>query len=409
MGEIRNIQLINTREGVYSLTINNILLHSMYYPLKEAYNYAKYRESQLKNKKHIVIYGVGLGYHIWEMLKFIDANSIVEVYDIDDEIFDVGMKYGVIKEILNDSRVNIVHGYNENILSCFSSSIKNSDSFIVFKPEIKVMPKQFEDFKGVMDRFEIGITEFVRHGRMAKKNVELNNKVECEMIDDFYHKYDFHGKSIVIAASGPSLNLNLEKLKKIRDKVVIFAVGSSLKILMNYGIKPDMVTIIDPQEIVYNQFQGFENLDVPLCFLSTASNLAVTKYNGPKYKFYNSKENSEGTIIETGKSVATAALNIAIKGRAETIIFIGQDLAFINDKSHADNYVNDTITLGDEIAKKVEGVGGATLKTTEGWLYFKKWIEDKIFENPQIKFINCSSGARIKGTIEKDLSFIIND
>ncbi len=409
MEKARNIQLINTGEGVYSLSINNILIHSMYYPLKEAYNFAKYRENQLKNKNHIVIYGVGLGYHIYEMLKLISNDSVVELYDVDEEIIEIGLKYGLLEEILKDQRVKFVHGYTGDILTSFSKSIKNSDSFIVFKPEIKVMPKQFEDFKGVMDRFEIGITEFVRHGRMAKKNMELNNKVECEMIDDFYNKYDSHGKPIVIVASGPSLNLNLEKLKSIRDKVVIFAVGSSLKLLMNYGIKPDMITIIDPQEIVYNQFQGFENLDVPLCFLSTASNLAVTKYNGPKYKFYNSKENSKGTIIETGKSVATAALNIAIKGRAETIIFIGQDLAFINDKSHADNYANETITLGDEIAKKVEGIGGTTLKTTEGWLYFKKWIEDKIFENPQIKFINCSSGARIKGTIEKDLSFIIND
>ena len=59
MEKARNIQLINTGEGVYSLSINNILIHSMYYPLKEAYNFAKYRENQLKNKNHIVIYGVG--------------------------------------------------------------------------------------------------------------------------------------------------------------------------------------------------------------------------------------------------------------------------------------------------------------------------------------------------------------
>jgi hypothetical protein len=49
------------------------------------------------------------------------------------------------------------------------------------------------------------------------------------------------------------------------------------------------------------------------------------------------------------------------------------------------------------------------LSTTAGWLYFKKWIEDKIAANPQISFINCSEGARINGTIEMQLDKIILD
>lgn len=403
MKKNRNIQLLNTRDKVYSVAVNNILLHSMYHPLKEAFNFAKYRSNDVNNKNHIVIYGVGLGYHVLELLKTINEKSTVDLFDIDDEMVEVAMQYGVLKEILNDSRIRFFHGYNEEIMSKLSLSIKSSDAFIVFKPAIRVLTQEYINFKEAMDRFEIGVIELERHGNIAQENFTLNSKIQYNTIEKFYENYNVKDKTVVIVAAGPSLSLNIQKLKKIREKVLVFAVGSALRPLMNAGIKPDMITIIDPQEIVYNQIQGYENLDIPLCFLSTASNLTVTKYEGPKFMFYNSKTENENVIIETGKSVATAALSIAIKGQANTIIFVGQDLAYLNNKAHCDDYVHDDYTINSNLTKKVEGIDGSLLNTTAGWMYFKKWIEDKISENSQVKFINSSAGARIKGTIELGL------
>lgn len=402
MAENRDIQLLNTREEAYSLVVNNILLHSMYYPLKEARNFAKYRTEEISNKKHIVIYGVGLGYHVIELLNLIDEKSTVYLFDVDEEIVEIAMEYGVLKDILKDNRINFFHGYNDEIMSKLSASIKESDTFIVFKPALRVLSKEYTSFKEAMERFEIGVIEFERHGEIARENSILNSKTPYNTIEKFYENYNIKDKAVVIAAAGPSLSLNIEKLKKIREKVVIFAVGSALRALMQAGIKPDMITIIDPQEIVYNQIQGYENLDIPLCFLSTASNLTVTKYEGPKFIFYNSKTENENIIIETGKSVATAALSIAVNGGASSVIFLGQDLAYLNNKSHCDDYAHGDY-VSSILTKKVEGVDGSIINTTAGWLYFKKWIEDKIAQNPQIKFINCSAGARIKGTIEMKL------
>lgn len=404
----RNIQLLNTKEEAYSLAVNNILLHSMYYPLKEAYNFAEYRAYEIKNKNHIVIYGVGLGYHIIELLKLIDEKSIVDLFDIDEEIVEIAKEYGVLKEILKDNRIRFFHGYSEKFMSSLSECIKQSDDFIVFKPALRVLVKEYTSFKEAMDRFEIGVIELERHGKLAQENLVLNNKIQYNTIEKFYESYNIKDKAVVIVGAGPSLSLNIEKLVKIRNKVNIFAVGSALRPLMRASIEPDMVTIIDPQEIVYNQIQGYENLDIPLCFLSTASNLTITKYNGPKFKFYNSKTENENIIIETGKSVATAALSIAIKGGANPIIFVGQDLAYLNNKAHCDDYTHGDYVISS-LAKKVKGVDGSMLNTTAGWLYFKKWIEDKIAQNPQIRFINSSAGARIKGTIEMNLEKIFKN
>ncbi len=36
-------------------------------------------------------------------------------------------------------------------------------------------------------------------------------------------------------------------------------------------------------------------------------------------------------------------------------------------------------------------------------MYFKRQIEKEIEQNPNVRFVNCSKGARIKGTVEMDL------
>lgn len=169
---------------------------------------------------------------------------------------------------------------------------------------------------------------------------------------------------------------------------------------MKNGLEPDMVCITDCQEIVYEQFRGYENLSIPLCFLNTASHLAVSKYNGPKYIFYNQLKD-QNTVIDTGKSVATAILSIAIKGGANPIVFVGQDLAFVDNKTHTASYTEmysiDNTVSEDGNYKKVLGVDGTYLKTTTSLLNFKYWIEKAIALNPGIRFINASKGAQIKG------------
>ncbi len=171
----------------------------------------------------------------------------------------------------------------------------------------------------------------------------------------------------------------------------------------------------DYSEIVYNQIKGFENLDIPLCFLSTASRWAMANYNESKHMFYNEENHSNDVIINTGKTVAIPTIDIAVKGGAKEIILVGQDLAFVNNKTHTDSFnesykdINLTNEVKGEVSlfKKVEGVTGEILYTKSEYLNFKYYLELEIEHNPQVKFINCSSGARIKGTKEMKLDKII--
>lgn len=57
--------------------------------------------------------------------------------------------------------------------------------------------------------------------------------------------------------------------------------------------------------------------------------------------FYNDENDIDDIVINTGKTVAIPTMDIAVKGGAKEVLLVGQDLAFINNKSHTD-YINES-------------------------------------------------------------------
>lgn len=399
----RKIEFIDTKEKNKTVRVDSMFIHSKYYPQSEAVTFLDNNRKIYEGKNEVVVYGIGLGYHINELLKRIKFDTKVYIFDVDFELFEITKSYELIIKILEDKRVKFYCGYSKEILYEFSQKINKVNDILIFKPAFKCIPEKYNEFKNIINGYELGKTGIKKNELLMNENEKFNENLKCNSIDKFFDKFNFNGETVIIVSAGPSLDENLEKLKSVSKKnVKIFVVGSALKALLNNEIKPDMVCIIDPNEIIYNQIKGCEELDIPLCFLSTASNLTISNYKGPKYIFYNDLRNNN-IVINTGKSVATAILSIAIKGNANKIIFLGQDLAYIGNKSHCDLYPYNSGIPGNGGFKQVESVDGKMLQTTDVLLYFKHWIEKTIKQNTHIRFINCSNGARIEGTENCDL------
>ena len=60
----------------------------------------------------------------------------------------------------------------------------------------------------------------------------------------------------IVVAAGPSLNKNIDELKRAKGKAFIIAVDTAIKPLLKKGIIPDMFAIVDgkkPIELVQNE------------------------------------------------------------------------------------------------------------------------------------------------------------
>ncbi|WP_425448034.1 6-hydroxymethylpterin diphosphokinase MptE-like protein [Dethiothermospora halolimnae] len=378
--------------------INNSqnFIHSKYNPRREAKRFAN---NQLKSReKTNIIYGFGLGYHIEEILKLLDNKNKLYVFELNLQIFKLALKLRDLSKLLLDSRLILIVDNNEKTLaSKMKPLLKENRKFISYSPSVKAIPNQYNKFKFIMENWNLKKNLKIKWEDLMNENYKKNIKNKDKDIKDLFNKYN--NKPIIIVSAGPSLNKNKHLLKKINKKTFIFSVGSALKPLLKADIRPDMFCIIDPQDITYNQIKGFEDLDIPFVYMDTASAYTVSKYNGPKYIANSTKEETDNKTIDSGGSVATAVMDMAIKFGGNPIVFVGQDLAYTNNKHHADGtmYDKDDVKSLSNM-RKIRGQNGEVLDTTLGLLSFKHWIENKIIDNPSVNFINATEGgAYIEG------------
>jgi hypothetical protein len=386
------LQIINNEQDNKKVT----LLHSKYNPKKEAEQFASNQCNG--NKKINILYGFGLGYHVEKILQKIGNSDILYVIDLNLEVFRIALENNNLEKVLKDNKLKLIITEDEKYISTKLSELLDLNAeFTAYPPSIKTIPNKYKYFKFIIENWNIKKSLNEKWVNLLKENHHKNKHLKSENVGMLFNKYN--NKPIIIVSAGPSLNNNKHLLKQLVGKALIFAVGSALKPLLVAGIKPDLFCIIDPQDVTYKQIEGYEDIDIPLVYLNTASAYTVSKYRGPKYVAFNDSRYllDDNYIIDSGGSVATAIMDMAIKFGGNPIVFVGQDLAYINNKHHADGkmYGGKETLKSLPNMRKVEGQNGKMLDTTLGLISFKYWIENKIKDNRNIEFINCSEGGAI--------------
>lgn len=393
-------ELEKAKNGNYTLKYDGKYIHSKYNPIKEAGQFIN-SNVELLQKDKILVYGIGLGYHINEILK--NTQGIIYLFEWNDKLIQYCKK--VNKDIFENKSVRLIDKSNNDFYKLLSKILGETKDLFIHKPSLETIKEENEELYNLLNDFSIKkqLVEINKESsHKYDENYKLNIKINYNKITKFIEYIKSKDKPIIITAAGPSLDTQLQYLRKNRKKFIVFTVGSALRTVIESKIYPDAIFLIDGGEQIKNQFIGFENLNIPLCFSAYASNEAISIYNGPKYIF-NDKDDSKYEV-DTGGSVAVAALSIAVKCNPKEIIFLGQDLALIEGKNHVTLYEkmhNDRKECEYRLIE-VDGVDGEKVKTMRAYILFRNSIERIIKANTNIRFINCSKGIVIKGTQSVD-------
>jgi len=405
------IEIEKTKCELMTIKYNNKYIHSKYDPIREAEQLVD-ANIKLLSKSIIVVYGLGLGYHIDAIVKKMNSKSIVYVFEYTMDLVTC------CKEINNSvfkyDNVNIIGRDDAKFYEKLAEYLGKAGDIIIHRAALETIKFTNESLYNLIDDYSLMKQSTENNEeliKLGKENFEFNTKQNYKLINRFIDLYKNSNKPYVITASGPSLDNDLELLKENREKFNIISVGSSLRALMNKGIKPDAIVILDGKKIVKKQFEGYENEEIPLCFSAKASRWAVSDYKGHKYIFNITDDDNDNIMIETQETVAVSAMDIAVKCGAKKIILLGQDLAFIGNKSHTEVFEK-TYGFKDNDANRnkirtIKGVDGNRVNTAQGYIRFKFKIEWLIRKNTHVKFINCSKGAFIDGAEHMSLSDFI--
>lgn len=391
-----------TSTGSYTVKIEkgntNFYLNSNNNPYEEAMLFAdQYINTEADT---YLVFGLGLGYHIRALAEKSPETNII-VYESDINVLRLADNFGELdmkRKIFKN--VSIVSDPDFSQIRQALNNITESTEFLIHMPSLKNVENQL--IKEKLEEYFVNLSSIKNQKKYLDANFKKNVLLGDENVDALL--FEFQGKTVVLAARGPSLNEDIEGLKRVRDDVILVAVYSVAQLLLDNGIIPDYMVVSDAQTQLSNEIKNEELHKIPLIYVSTAAHNVVESHLGKRYillqeGYVSSEDIAEqngNMLFSTGGSVATVILDICIRFKCAKVICLGLDLAYTNGRSHAEGTRGIEEVEGTEL-RTVMDVNGNPISTRKNLDIYRKWIERRIEGITDIEFINASGGAFIKG------------
>jgi hypothetical protein len=427
--ENRGFQLCKSRDNDENIIDERAFppsyYHSGYSPAKETGKWIQgidYKEFDV-----LFIYGLGLAYAFEEIEGFLQKEDKYLVF-LEDEI-------GAIQVFLESHRARKVLSHPKVLIQYLGTSEKEADSiclkmvqyFVGLSFTCSALPFyercKFNTFADLRKKFAhygvlvgYGSRELLLHGDTYFQNFYKNWTSFKSVYETNGLVNKFKGVPAVICGAGPSLNKNLDQLKNLKEKALIFAGGSAVTLLSNKGLVPHIGGAVDPNDIQYDRMLEQSAFELPVYFKMRLYHEALKVLHGPKLFLGNSKVYpvtnwmqektgvSGGRGYKEGSNIIHLLIDLARNLGCYPIILVGLDLAFTQMQSYASGVVgaHETYLSKDELTEKKDINTNAFPRESfyGGEVYtLWKWVEEARYsgtyskEHPECNLINCTEGG----------------
>ena len=418
------------RSDVLTLSVNGKNVHSKYDPLQEAEKmYDRLKQTRSNKHMNFCFFGLGLGY-VTEL--FIRENKKVGIAVIEPDIF-IFILFLASRKLdsffSHNSLILIPASPASETLSILENLKLNTHNSFYLAPSLEVSAAWLKEFKVLQERGE----------KKYALNYNTLKKFYIRWLKNFIKNIDSSlstdGVSVlkniassfpaVVIAAGPSLDAQLPVISKVQDELIIIAVDTSLKAVLNNGIVPDFVVLMDGQYLNYLHIAGIpssiespmkapilitEAAVYPQVFRERFSNFYLASSFFPLGRYIEDFIEMKGHLV-AGGSVATTAWDFARFIGCSAIIMAGLDLAFTKKKTHASlcHFEMEALMMSDRFntiesanyqmldVKNTcikEGYEGDVL-TDSKMIMFAWWFESKIAETGIATYNLLANGLKI--------------
>lgn len=398
-------------------------LNSKYNPIQEAQVWAE--QYRAKNLDTIALmFGLGNGTFLRELVSQLEHYQYIIVYEPSYTIFcHVLENYSLTDLFHNEKLLMIVRGLNDfeypYLVSRVVSWMNLFSQVKCLHPGYdKLFPETYQYYLSVIqDNLFTNLIAKNTREKIGKIIVEnsISNLVYIKNSISFWDLQEKLSKDIpvIIVSAGPSLNKNVEVLKKAKGKAIVMAVDKAYITLLKHDIEPDFVVLLDARKPL-SSCGNKPGFTTPLLCLLEGSQQIMGNHKGRKviyqcsefmekiYQSYNKKM----WDVKSGGSVSTAAFALSAVAGFKRIILVGSNLAYDGEVSHSGNYED---LYKDDYGLTVEDIEGKQVKTRYDWYSFLSWYESAIMQMEDYDVINATEGgANIKGTRNMTLQEVID-
>lgn len=377
------------------------------------------------------LFGLGNGMMAQKLLDTTDSTNRVIAYEADCRIILYMMHYFDMTELFTNKRFTLLIGstLSEKLSAKIFDLLDYTDLGTL---QYYVYPNYnylfFEEYLQYMSGLESAIgsvtssQNVMGHFKSAIIDNAFSNIMHLcrsKSLENLYQRIP-EGLPAIVVAAGPSLDKNVSKLKDAKNKAFIIAADSALRTLLKAEVFPDMCISIDPKKLSKHFSNDLAN-DIPIvCQMSSNHEILKTHRT---YKFfvndlnqhiaeYFDKRNKVFPVLSSGGSVANDAMSVCMVLGFKTIILVGQDLAYTDNKTHSVASVRgewgaDISQFNDNVM--IEDIYGKPIVSSFVLTLYRDWIEGQIVTHPELRVVDATEGgAKIKGTEIMTLEEAIN-
>lgn len=324
---------------------HTIALASRYDPITEADKLI----SMVDRTRHagIVVMGLGVGHHVARLARGLDTTQIMIVFEP-----DLGLLRAVLEKIdytawLAEANVILADAAMDRAgltsrLERFGGIVTQGTVIVTHPPTRQLHGQEVSNFgrmvADVLAYCRTTVATTLVNMARTVRNLAMNvgHYVAGADTNELYHAAEGH--PAVCVGAGPSLAKNVQLLSdpQVRRKVIVISAQTTLKPLLDRGIRPDFVTALDYHEISRRFYEDLPPLpDVTLVAEPKAHQHIFDNFPGP-IRVTHSKflHKLLGPLAKTiiaipnGATVAHLSFYLAQHLGCDPIILIGQDLGF---------------------------------------------------------------------------------
>jgi len=314
---------------------------------------------EFSSARMVVALGFGSGRMLSEIADRTSGQTFILLVEPDIDLFSSVIGEVDLSRIFSLERVCAAVGEKpqaatiiraENEFSVFTlrdfPTIENPWSAPVYRSYFTEVKKNLDQLKEFGRQNTITLASM---GKEWRKNIfeNLPTIINSPPVSSLFDKYT--GSPAVVVAAGPSLDKNKSALASVKGRFLIISVDTAIGPLLSAGVAPDIVVAIDSQYENYLHVAGYDQPGTlfalspivwPELARERAGGSVFIGNNEPMFEWIEDIIGKRGDV-KAGGSVATTAFDLAVKLGCSPIIFVGQDMAYTNDKSHATGSLQD--------------------------------------------------------------------
>lgn len=383
----------------------------------------------LKNTSVIFVYGVGLGNYYKAAKDWLSSDHQLIFLEDDLEVIYQLFHTEIGEEIIHNKHVSLY--YFEDIQEAKNITLALRWEF--FMKKIEVTCHDFyektkkEKASDLMNRI---LNDQALHNSLVKEYLDYG----VGFFKNFYENLDllpgsflgtalfnkFKNVPAIICGAGPSLELHYPLLKKMHNKALIFAGGSSLNALVANGIMPHFGAGIDPNAAQALRIKETCHVKIPFFFRNRIYHNALKMIQGPRLYipgsggydvsewFEDKLKIDHDLVLDEGHNVINFEVEIAKALGCHPIIFVGMDLGYTGMRLYSKGIVKDSTVTKKELLKSNDNrhpddfdlkailkkdILGKPLYTLWKWIVESEWMGEFAKLNPETLLINATEGG----------------